>query len=141
MIDSGRQMVDGGAMGGSDPHGSQPIRRRGPEPSAARLAAVLVHGRGGSPEDMLALADEFRTRDVAYLAIQAAGGAWYPHSFLAPLDDNEPGLSSGLNAIDRAIAELNREGLTTDRIGLLGFSQGACLALEYAARHARPYAG
>jgi predicted esterase len=101
---------------------------------------VLVHGRGGSAEDLLALADDLRLDDVLYIAPQAAGHTWYPYSFLSPIEQNEPGLTSGLNKISSIIDALRHEGLSPERVGLLGFSQGACLSLEYAARHARRYA-
>jgi predicted esterase len=123
----------------SDPHAGQPILRFGPELPRARLAALMLHGRGGSADDMLALADEFRMDDVAYLAPQAAGHTWYPYSFLAPIEQNEPGLSSALDAVSTAVAGLAQHGIGPDRIVLLGFSQGACLALEFAARNARRY--
>jgi predicted esterase len=102
---------------------------------------ILVHGRGASAEDILTLADEFQFDDVAYLAPQAAGHTWYPYSFLAPTEQNEPGISSGLAVLSRLIEELRTEGVDAGRIALLGFSQGACLTLEYTARHARRYAG
>jgi predicted esterase len=124
----------------SDPHSGQPILRFGPEIPRARLAALMLHGRGGSAEDMLALAGDLGTDDVAYLAPQAAGHTWYPHSFLAPIEQNEPHLSSALAAVSSAIAALAQHGIGPDRIVLLGFSQGACLALEFAASHARRYA-
>ena len=114
--------------------------RQGPPASKARLAVVLVHGRGGSAHDMLSLATDLDLNDVLYLAPQAAGKTWYPYSFLAPIPQNEPGLSSGLKAIDELFGELASEGLTSDRVATLGFSQGACLSLEYVARHARRYA-
>jgi predicted esterase len=101
---------------------------------------ILVHGRGGSAEDILGLAEEFAVGDVAYAAPQAAGNTWYPHSFLAPLRLNEPGITSGLRVLSDLVGVLHGHGVATDRIGLVGFSQGACLALEFAARHARPYA-
>jgi predicted esterase len=123
-----------------DPHGNQPVLRHGPEARHARLAMILVHGRGGSAEDLLALAAELRFDDVLYLAPQASGQTWYPYSFLAPIEQNEPGLTSGLNKISALIDTLRHEGLSPDRVGLLGFSQGACLSLEYAARYARRYA-
>ena len=124
-----------------DIHSGQPVVRQGPHPSQARLALVLLHGRGGSAEDMLALAREFRARDVTMLAPQAAGHSWYPHSFLAPLEENEPGITSGLRTIDRLLQALAHEGIQQERVVFLGFSQGACLALEFAARHPRRYAG
>jgi predicted esterase len=123
-----------------DPHGGQLVMRQGPPASKARLAVVLVHGRGGSAHDMLSLATELALKDVLYLAPQAAGKTWYPYSFLAPINQNEPGLSSGLKAINELFTELASEGLSSDRVGTLGFSQGACLSLEYVARHARRYA-
>jgi predicted esterase len=104
------------------------------------MAALLVHGRGGSAEDILSLASEFRAEGVAYIAPQATGHSWYPYSFLAPLTQNEPGLSSGLRLLASIVDDLNAQGLSSDRIALLGFSQGACLALEFAARNARKYA-
>jgi predicted esterase len=105
------------------------------------VTVICVHGRGASAEDILDLAAALRTTDVAFLAPNAAGGTWYPYSFLAPLDQNEPGLSSGLGVLARLVHELTDQGVSHDRVGLLGFSQGACLALEFAARHARRYAG
>jgi predicted esterase len=124
-----------------DPHRGQPILRRGPDPAAARLTVILVHGRGASAADILSLADEFGVRDVAYLAPEAAGHTWYPYSFLAPMRDNEPFLGSALGVLDRIIHDLwHDEQVGPERVGLLGFSQGACLSLEYAARHARRYA-
>jgi predicted esterase len=123
-----------------DPHAGQPIRRSGIDPASARLAVILVHGRGGSPDDVLALADELRLSDVAYVAPSAAGGTWYPYSFLAPIDTNEPGLSSGLGVLARSIDTLAQQGIPPERVALLGFSQGACLSLEFAVRHARRYA-
>lgn len=127
-------------MSAADPHGLQPVLRHGPDARHARLAIVLVHGRGGSAEDLLALAAELRLDDVLYIAPQAADHTWYPYSFLSPIERNEPGLTSGLNKIASVIDTLRHEGLSPERVGLLGFSQGACLSLEYAARYARRYA-
>jgi predicted esterase len=122
-----------------DPHAGQPVLRQGPAIEHARLVVILVHGRGGSAADMLGLAEEFRTTDVAYVAPQAAGHTWYPYSFLAALEQNEPGLSSALGMIAALVETIAAEGVTADRVALLGFSQGACLSLEFAARHARRY--
>ena len=124
-----------------DPHAGQPVLAAGPAPRDARLALILVHGRGASAEDILGLAAELRLPDVACLAPQAAGHTWYPYSFLSPIEQNEPGISSGLGLIGRLIDDLGGAGLPPERIGLLGFSQGACLSLEFAARNARRYAG
>ncbi len=123
-----------------DPHAGQPLLRQGPLPAEARLAVILVHGRGGSAEDMLGLADELRVNDVAFLAPQAAGQTWYPYSFLSPLDQNEPGLSSGLRVLAGLVDGLAHDGVPPERVALLGFSQGACLSLEFAARHPARYA-
>jgi predicted esterase len=101
---------------------------------------ILVHGRGGSAEDLLDLVAQLPFDDVLYVAPQAAGHTWYPYSFLTPMEKNEPGLTSGLNKISSLIDGLRQEGLSPMRVGLMGFSQGACLALEYAARFARRYA-
>ncbi|HMF99542.1 MAG TPA: dienelactone hydrolase family protein [Vicinamibacterales bacterium] len=123
----------------ADPHGDQPIRRRGPDPARARLVVVCVHGRGATAADILGVADELQLADVAYVAPEAAGRTWYPQSFLAPLDDNQPWLSSALGVLASLVETLQVNG-AADRIALLGFSQGACLTLEFAARHARRYA-
>jgi len=124
-----------------DPHASQPVLRHGPAPRDARLVTILIHGRGGSADDMLSLGSELRAADVAYLAPQAAGNTWYPYSFLAPLEQNEPGLSSALARLAGLVDSLAQdEGVPPARIALLGFSQGACLSLEFAARYARRYA-
>jgi predicted esterase len=105
----------------------------------ARAAAILIHGRGASADDILSLGEEFGQRDVAYLAPQAANGTWYPFSFLAPLAQNEPHLSNALGVVAAAFDHLAREGFAPERVALVGFSQGGCLALEYAARNAARY--
>lgn len=102
---------------------------------------VLLHGRGAGAAEILALAAELDPGGFAYLAPQAAGSTWYPNSFLAPLASNEPGLSSALAAIADLLARLEGAAVAADRTMLLGFSQGACLALEFAARNARRYGG
>jgi len=102
---------------------------------------VLVHGRGGTASGMLSdLADAFDAKDVAYLAPQAAGNTWYPFSFLSPIPQNEPSLTSALGVIAGLVAKLASEHYTSERIIILGFSQGACLGLEFVARNAGPYA-
>ena len=123
-----------------DPHAGRPVLHSGPAIAAARLVAILVHGRGASAEDILSLSRELRATDVAYLAPQAAGHSWYPYSFLSPIPQNEPGITSGLRVIAGLIDEAGRAGVPPERVVLLGFSQGACLSLEFAARHARRYA-
>jgi predicted esterase len=100
---------------------------------------ILMHGRGGSAEDILGLSGEIASTDIAYMAPQAAGHTWYPYSFLAPIAQNERGINSAFGVISRLIDALHADGVESQRIGLLGFSQGACLALEYAAHHANRY--
>lgn len=129
------------ALPAVDPHAGQHVLRHGLLPSEARLTVILLHGRGDSAEGILGLARSLEPLDVAYLAPQAAGYTWYPYSFLAPLDQNEPHLSSALRVIGGLVRGLGREGVPPERIVIMGFSQGACLSLESAARHARKYAG
>ena len=100
---------------------------------------VMVHGRGATAENILNLADELGRDDLAYLAPQAAGYSWDPYGFMAPMPQNEPGLSSGLARIGEIVAQLEAAGIPPERIFLLGFSQGACLSLEFSARNARRY--
>lgn len=112
------------------------------EPLAqARGAVVMIHGRGASAESILSLAESLQTDGLALLAPQAAGGSWYPHSFLMPLDQNEPFLSAALAAVGATLAEVAAAGIGPERTVLLGFSQGACLATEWVARNARRYGG
>jgi phospholipase/carboxylesterase len=117
------------------------ILRAGAALEFARAAMVLLHGRGATAEGMLALADAFGQPDLAYVAPQAPGHAWYPRSFLAPLAHNEPALSRALGIVAGTVDGLVRDGIAPERVILLGFSQGGCLALEYAARNARRYGG
>lgn len=120
-------------------HQGQPVLRHGVALSDARAAVVLIHGRGSSARDILSLADKLSDPDVVFLAPEAAGRTWYPTSFLQPLAQNEPFLSSALQAVGDVFSELGEAGVGAERIMLLGFSQGACLALEYAARNTKRY--
>ena len=102
----------------------------------ADLAGVLLHGRGGTPEEMIALADRLRLDGCRWVAPAAASGSWYPHRFMEPLEANEPFLSRAIDACDRAVDEASEQGrIPSARIVVVGFSQGACLAIEYALRH------
>jgi predicted esterase len=123
------------------PHANGQILQAGVPLEKSKAVMLMIHGRGATAQSILELAQEFAAEDITYLAPQASGNTWYPYSFLAPTTQNEPGLSSGLWVIDQLVAELGKRGKTTAEILLLGFSQGACLALEYAARNARQYAG
>jgi predicted esterase len=124
----------------SEPHAGQPVLRSGPSPKDARLVAIMLHGRGASAEDILGLAHQFSATDIAYLAPQAAGSGWYPYSFLAPIAQNEPWLGSALRVVADLADDLAQQGIPAERLVVMGFSQGACLTLEFAVRHARRYA-
>lgn len=117
------------------------VVRAGSEVARADAAVVMIHGRGASADGMLGLVSEFAVPGIAYVAPQAPGATWYPYSFLAPLSQNEPALSQALATVDGVVADVVAQGVPHERIVLLGFSQGACLALEYAARHARRWGG
>ncbi|QCS44086.1 alpha/beta hydrolase [Natrinema versiforme] len=123
------------------PHQNQQLVTGGTDLADAEAALVLTHGRGATARGMIQMAGEIHRDGVALLAPQAARQTWYPNSFLAPVERNEPGRSSGLQAISDAIAEANDAGIPTERIMLVGFSQGACLASEYLARNPRRYGG
>jgi predicted esterase len=123
-----------------DPHAGQPLLRAGPLIEDARIVAILLHGRGATAQDILGLTREFTVRDVAYIAPQAAGSTWYPYPFLVPLQQNEPWLGSALRLVSGLVEDLGKRGVPPDRIAVMGFSQGACLTLEFVARHARRYA-
>jgi len=124
-----------------EPHVGQPIVTLGKPLEASRAAMIMIHGRGAAPQNILELSDAFGHPGFTYLAPAAAGHTWYPHSFLADTARNEPGLSSGLQVIERLVGEVVRHGIAKENILLLGFSQGACLAAEFAARHADRYGG
>jgi predicted esterase len=128
-------------MRDADPHAGQPVSRAGPPLRDARLAVIALHGRGASAADILGLAREVAPDDIAVFAPQAAGFTWYPYSFLSPIAQNEPHLSSALRLVARLVEQIASEGFAPERIAIMGFSQGACLSLEFAARHARRYAG
>ena len=112
-----------------------PLVAAGPSPEAAPAVTLLVHGRGRAPAEMLALAERFALPEMAYLAPTAAGGTWYPESFLAPIAKNEPHLGWALARLEGIVRDLEGRGVTRDRMALVGFSQGACLVAEYVLRH------
>ena len=122
-------------------HQGQPVRIAGAKLQSAVAAMVMVHGRNATAESILSLVSAIDTAGFAYLAPQAAGNTWYPNSFLAPIPSNEPGISSGIAAISDVMRRIADAGIPPERTMLLGFSQGACLSLEYSARNARRYGG
>lgn len=126
---------------GRGPHQGQPVHVAGVPLEQARAAVVMLHGRGGSADDILSLAPLLGDTDLVYLAPQAAHHTWYPLSFLAPIASNEPDLSSGMQAIEDVLARIAAVGIPLERTVLVGFSQGACLVTEFVARYARRYGG
>jgi predicted esterase len=123
------------------PHDDRPVLTAGVPIEHARAAAILVHGRGADARDILGLAPEIDPGDVAFAAPDAASNTWYPYSFLSPIEQNEPGISSGLRVLHGLVTRFGAGGVPPERVLLIGFSQGGCLALEYAARHARRFGG
>ncbi|HEV9036566.1 MAG TPA: dienelactone hydrolase family protein [Puia sp.] len=113
----------------------------GTDIGTADKALILVHGRGGSAEDILSLADALPVEDYALFAPQAAANSWYPYSFMAPLSNNEPWLTSALGVLKQLVAHIGSKGIAADHTWFAGFSQGACLMLEYLARNAERYGG
>ncbi|HEV2033551.1 MAG TPA: alpha/beta hydrolase [Candidatus Dormibacteraeota bacterium] len=125
-------------MGG--PHQGQALLQAGEPLGKARAAMVLVHGRGASAADIMTVGAELMHPGFAYLAPQAAGGAWYPYPFMVAIESNEPYLSSSLEVLASLLATIEKT-IPAERIVWLGFSQGACLAIEFTARRARRYGG
>lgn len=125
----------------ADPHAAAPVLAAGAPLAEARAAVVLVHGRGASAEDILGFAEPLARPGVAFLAPQAADHSWYPQRFLAPLEVNEPWLSSALAKLASLRDRLAAAGVPDERIVWFGFSQGACLASEFAARRPRRWGG
>ncbi len=127
-------------MSRDDPHRGSDEVWFGPALEAAESAVVLIHGRGDSSRGIIALAPEIEAYQTAFLAPEAAGFSWYPHNFLSEIEENEPWLSSALDRVGAAVATVTTV-IPEERVVLMGFSQGACLALEFAARNARRYGG
>jgi phospholipase/carboxylesterase len=125
----------------SNPHGSATVLAAGPSPDDASGVLVLLHGRGDSAEGILGLAQALGRPDIALLAPRAARSSWWPERFIAPFAVNEPWLSSAVALVHRILGELLEAGVSERRIALAGFSQGACLAAEAAARRGGPLGG
>lgn len=123
------------------PHGGQPVTRAGAALGTARAAVIMIHGRGAAPRNILDLVPALGHPGAVYLAPAAAGGTWYPNSFMAPIEQNEPGIGSSISVIHGLIDEVIAAGIPAERIMLLGFSQGACLACTAAQRRPDRYGG
>lgn len=123
------------------PHEGQLVAEAGVPLGRAPVVAIMVHGRNAAPANILDLARRFERPDVTYLAPAAAGRTWYPNSFMAEIDSNEPGLSSGLAVLASLVERVEAAGVRRSAIVLAGFSQGACLACEFAIRHASQFGG
>jgi phospholipase/carboxylesterase len=107
----------------------------------AKKALIMIHGRGAEAHDILSIARHLKVDDFALVAPQAENRTWYPYSFLAPIDENEPSFSKSLDAIHQVVVAVQQNGIEKENIYFLGFSQGACLALEFTARNAAKYGG
>jgi phospholipase/carboxylesterase len=125
----------------TSPHTGQPVAAAGVPLGESDAVMIMVHGRNAGPRNILDLVPHFERPAWTYLAPAAANQTWYPHSFMAPIEQNEPWLSSALDALQQLVAGVIARGIRTDRIVLLGFSQGACLAAEFCARHPDRYGG
>lgn len=123
------------------PHGGQPVMRAGVPLSEARAAVIMVHGRGAGPANILDLVPRIGNPGVAYLAPAASGSTWYPRGFMAEIEGNEPGVTSGISVVHSLIDEVIAAGVPAERLMLLGFSQGACLTSTAAQRRPDRYGG
>jgi phospholipase/carboxylesterase len=123
------------------PHQESEIFEHGASLSRAAAAMIMVHGRGALAKGMLPLTDQFAQPDFHYLAPQAQNHTWYPYSFLEPTEKNQPGISSGLQLLYDLLESVAQAHIPKEKIILLGFSQGACLATEFAARHPQKLGG
>ena len=122
-----------------DPHRNQPVRVSGRSLDSAQAAVILVHGRGASATDILGLAEDFDVPELAYLAPEASGHTWYPYSFLTPIVRNQPWLDSALSLLREVVERAVAAGILRQKVAIVGFSQGACLATEFVARNAGKY--
>lgn len=123
------------------PHEGQPIVETGRPLGESHVAVIMVHGRNAAPANILDLGRRFERPDLTYLAPAAANRTWYPHSFMADLASNEPGVSSGLGVLQELVERVEAAGIPRSRIVLAGFSQGACLTSEFALRNASRFGG
>jgi phospholipase/carboxylesterase len=123
------------------PHAGQPIVHAGVPLDQSRAVAIMIHGRGATPRNILDLVPYLDVSGFSYLAPSAFNQTWYPSSFLSDIATNEPYLTSALTVLGELVADVEKNGIARERVVLLGFSQGACLASEFAVRHARRYGG
>jgi phospholipase/carboxylesterase len=123
----------------SSPHETAPVLESGSPLGQAKAAVILLHGRGGSAQDILGLGESLELEGVRFLAPQATAHSWYPNSFMAPLASNEPSLSSALIVVHSVVTRCLDAGIPTSKLAIIGFSQGACLATEYVASHPTHY--
>ena len=117
------------------------IKTAGKSLQEAEKVLIMIHGRGGNAQDILGLASELNVSDYAFLAPAATNNTWYPYSFMVNSEHNEPWLSSALELLKEVVDNVMEQGISSENIYLLGFSQGACLTLEFAARNAKKYGG
>jgi predicted esterase len=122
-------------------HQGQQVLITGKVLEEASAAMIMIHGRGASAASILELGGEFDAPEFAFVAPQAAGSVWYPYPFMYPIEQNEPALSSALATVGEVFKAVETAGIPAEKIMLLGFSQGACLASEFAARNTRRYGG
>jgi predicted esterase len=124
-----------------NPHRGQRVVVKGTSLGQSEAVAVMMHGRGHSPEIILELADRINLPSFTYIAPAAANNTWYPSGFMDKVENNEPSLYHALEVYDELVADLLSKGIRREKIVLMGFSQGACLTAEYAVRHAARYGG
>jgi phospholipase/carboxylesterase len=122
-------------------HADEPVLGVGSALEEAKAVMILVHGRGASAQDILGLTTELSGEGITFVAPQAANNTWYPYSFLEPMEKNESHLSSALARLADMVDTVEQHGIAAEKVILLGFSQGACLATEFAARNARRWGG
>ncbi|UYQ91755.1 dienelactone hydrolase family protein [Chitinophaga horti] len=120
---------------------SKQIITAGTPLASAKKALIMIHGRGGSAQDILSIAQYLNVNDYALIAPKATNNTWYPFSFMAPLGQNEPWLSSALQVLEDVVDEVIDSGIPKEHIYFLGFSQGACLTLDFVTRHAARFGG
>jgi predicted esterase len=123
------------------PHGGERVLVQGERLDKAKAVVLCVHGRGASPEDILPVGHALRTAGLSFVAPAASGSTWYPLSFMSETERNQPGLDSALAVLASLVQQIESHGIPSEKIMLLGFSQGACLSSEFAVRHARRFGG